>query len=265
MDKLTKDFLKFIANNIGLLDEETIRIINNNNIKLYLTDSNNFELELLGCNDFIESNEIIALNYDDCRYELSKNFSKLFMNSFLSPTTKISYKDQLNHEFWKDKRNHIISIRGSKCERCGSKDFLQVHHKRYIKGRLAWEYEDNLLECLCGNCHKKHHEQELNGNKEEELKRWLLCNSVSKDESKMITENKIFILNYFQNEVVNKIVNCFELHSSSKNAIRFKVNSKMYYKYLHSLFGEDILDGSSNIGFHLNDMRKKRRKRDNLT
>lgn len=261
MDKLTKDFLKFITNNIGLLDTKTVRIINNDNIKLHLVNNNSFELELLNCSDFIESTEIIALNYDDCRYELSKNFSKLFMNSLLSPTTKISYREQLNHKFWKDKREHIINIRGNKCERCGSENFLQVHHKKYIKGKLAWEYEDKLLECLCGSCHKKHHEQELNKNKEEELKKWLSYNSLPKSESKMITENKIFILNYFQNEVVNNIVNYFELYSSSKNAIRFKVDSKMYYKYLHSLFGEDILDGSNNIGFHLNDMRRKIKKK----
>lgn len=35
---------------------------------------------------------------------------------------------------------------------------LTVHHKRYILGKQAWEYEDDGLVTLCQHCHSKVHE-----------------------------------------------------------------------------------------------------------
>ena len=34
---------------------------------------------------------------------------------------------------------------------------LNIHHKYYIAGRYAWEYDDNVLETLCIDCHEKVH------------------------------------------------------------------------------------------------------------
>lgn len=34
---------------------------------------------------------------------------------------------------------------------------LQVHHKKYIKGRMPWDYENEDLITLCKNCHKTIH------------------------------------------------------------------------------------------------------------
>ena len=100
MDTLTKNFLKFIANNKGLLDKETLDIIVTESIIIHLK-KDKYELELIGCNRFIESNELISLNYDDCRYEFSANFKKLFINSLFTDTSKISYSEQLKHSLWK--------------------------------------------------------------------------------------------------------------------------------------------------------------------
>lgn len=255
MNTLTKNFLKFIANNKGLLDKETLDIIVTENIIIHLK-KDEYELELLGCNRFIESNELISLNYDDCRYEFSANFKKLFINSLFTDTSKISYSEQLKHDLWKQKRNHIVAQRGNKCERCKNTENLQVHHIKYIKGRLAWEYSDDLLECLCGSCHMKEHD--VNKSKADQAEKWIQHNSLSIEESKQISNNKKFVLSCFKNEVVNKIVNTFELYSSSPNAIRFKVSNKNYYAYLHKLFGDVILNGDNSIGFHLNIMKKKK-------
>jgi 5-methylcytosine-specific restriction endonuclease McrA len=35
---------------------------------------------------------------------------------------------------------------------------LNVHHRYYIKGRKAWEYENEAFLTLCINCHKEEHE-----------------------------------------------------------------------------------------------------------
>ncbi len=66
---------------------------------------------------------------------------------------KSEYKEYLRSKNWKQIRSDIITERG-KCERCGSKEHLQVHHKTYknIFNELPTD-----LEVLCSRCHKKHH------------------------------------------------------------------------------------------------------------
>lgn len=47
---------------------------------------------------------------------------------------------------------------GWKCSSCGVEDKpLNVHHRRYIKGRDPWEYCDGDLMTLCDDCHTKTH------------------------------------------------------------------------------------------------------------
>lgn len=41
--------------------------------------------------------------------------------------------------------------------KCGSTSNLQIHHLRYIKGKMAWEYKDKDLIVLCETCHEKIH------------------------------------------------------------------------------------------------------------
>ena len=65
-----------------------------------------------------------------------------------------SYKKYLNSEEWLKIRLDIIQTR-KKCERCGSKNKLEVHHKHY-KNIFKEEPED--LELLCRRCHKKEHD-----------------------------------------------------------------------------------------------------------
>lgn len=45
-----------------------------------------------------------------------------------------------------------------RCDSCAEARPLQVHHRRYIKGREPWEYEDEDLALLCAYCHGKTHE-----------------------------------------------------------------------------------------------------------
>jgi hypothetical protein len=44
------------------------------------------------------------------------------------------------------------------CSNCGdTESTLHVHHRRYVKGRKAWEYTDAELETLCEPCHADEH------------------------------------------------------------------------------------------------------------
>jgi hypothetical protein len=71
---------------------------------------------------------------------------------------KLSYAEQLKHPFWQRKRLKILERSGWACDSCGAKETtLHVHHKRYIKGALAWECDDADLATYCENCHADEH------------------------------------------------------------------------------------------------------------
>lgn len=67
------------------------------------------------------------------------------------------YDEQLHDKKWLAFRKFIFEVRGKRCEMCGEKDRLQVHHPKYRKGALAWEYNCNEVQVLCRDCHKAVH------------------------------------------------------------------------------------------------------------
>lgn len=72
----------------------------------------------------------------------------------------MTYKEQLLHPNWQRKRLEMLDLAGFECSCCADKEkTLHVHHKRYIKGRMAWEYEASDLEVLCETCHKSTHSE----------------------------------------------------------------------------------------------------------
>lgn len=74
--------------------------------------------------------------------------------------TKLSYSEQLKHPNWQRKRLGVLQRADFHCERCGAgESTLHVHHKHYVKGRLAWEYEDGELAALCEVCHAEAHDE----------------------------------------------------------------------------------------------------------
>jgi hypothetical protein len=62
---------------------------------------------------------------------------------------------------WKELRLAAIEHVGELCEACGktskSGATLQLHHKKYISGRLPWEYSFSELSVLCKGCHAEIH------------------------------------------------------------------------------------------------------------
>lgn len=71
----------------------------------------------------------------------------------------MTYKEQLLHPNWQRKRLEMLSAADFKCQSCLNGEVtLHVHHKRYVKGRMAWEYENIELEVLCEVCHADQHE-----------------------------------------------------------------------------------------------------------
>jgi ribosomal protein L31 len=71
----------------------------------------------------------------------------------------MNYKEQLLTIEWKKRRLQIIKRDNEQCTKCKSKNDLQVHHKIYINGFMAWEYPHQYLITLCKNCHKNLHKK----------------------------------------------------------------------------------------------------------
>jgi hypothetical protein len=72
---------------------------------------------------------------------------------------KLSYSEQLKHPNWQRKRLEAMNHYGFVCARCESTDkMLHVHHRRYVKGRMAWEYSVEELNVLCEGCHSREHD-----------------------------------------------------------------------------------------------------------
>lgn len=68
-------------------------------------------------------------------------------------TTK-SYADLLKDPRWQKKRLKIFQRDDFTCQMCKSKEnTLAVHHKKYIKGKLPWEYDGKDLITFCEDCH----------------------------------------------------------------------------------------------------------------
>ena len=73
-----------------------------------------------------------------------------------------AWKEQIKSPKWQKKRLEVLNLRGFKCEECGNEDkTLHVHHRFYINGRLIHEYDNDVLQVLCEDCHKKEHNKPI--------------------------------------------------------------------------------------------------------
>ena len=64
------------------------------------------------------------------------------------------YRRYLASGVWQQRRTAAVERAGGKCQRCGSRARLEVHHKTYVNV-YAERPED--LEVLCAACHHNHH------------------------------------------------------------------------------------------------------------
>lgn len=72
----------------------------------------------------------------------------------------MTYKEQLQHPNWQRKRLEMLEASSFACDECGDTEtMLHVHHKKYVKGRKAWEYDNDQLRVLCVTCHETEHSE----------------------------------------------------------------------------------------------------------
>ena len=67
--------------------------------------------------------------------------------------------------WWSNARKLALERAGNKCERCGSTQTLEVHHKEKLglfepRHNSSKNRQDNLI-VLCRNCHEKEHHPQI--------------------------------------------------------------------------------------------------------
>ena len=244
MDKITKNFLAFVVNKTEKFDKDTLSILSSDIIKITTKGYENY-LHVTDGKTLLNNEYFIPENYDDFIYTFSPKY-KADYSEYYSYVT-MSYPEQLKHAKWKDKRNEVVEERGNKCERCGSKEFLQVHHKQYLKDKLAWEYENDMLECLCGGCHMKEH----GITKETKKKTWLENNSMCYDEMFEIGKLKAVIMMNLADPVVNQLITLSSVERYSDTTIYFANRDRKRSDYIKNLFGNKITCNYGEIGFNI--------------
>lgn len=76
----------------------------------------------------------------------------------------MTYQQQLRDVRWMVRRNEILERDDYCCQDClrgknrlSNHIRLQVHHREYFDGLMAWEYADEYLVTLCDQCHARFH------------------------------------------------------------------------------------------------------------
>lgn len=70
----------------------------------------------------------------------------------------MTYRQQLRDPRWQKRRLEVMQRDGWRCVACGdSQSPLNVHHKRYLRGKPPWASPDADLETRCETCHEGTH------------------------------------------------------------------------------------------------------------
>lgn len=65
-----------------------------------------------------------------------------------------SYKEYLMSPYWQEKKEWILEVFEWKCQKCGSKENLIVHHINYDSVGNENQHDVTVL---CKKCHKEEH------------------------------------------------------------------------------------------------------------
>ena len=88
------------------------------------------------------------------QYQLMHTLMKTGQKADGTVLATIPYEDYLQSSSWKAKREEVMVRAGSRCEACGTRHNLHVHHCTYE--HRGSEGSDDL-EVLCKSCHQSRH------------------------------------------------------------------------------------------------------------
>ena len=84
----------------------------------------------------------------------------------ISDLKSIPYRDFLQTIYWDIVRKYKLHKAGYRCELCGARERLNVHHKTYEYRGEEYNHLDCLI-VLCQECHQKFHDKLSDRKKEE--------------------------------------------------------------------------------------------------
>jgi 5-methylcytosine-specific restriction endonuclease McrA len=123
--------------------------------------------ELACRSTFDEFFDVLSQSQAISRQDANEKYLTLRKNARASSATRVkaeanrkpkridAYQAYLRSKAWAAKRNQAIDAAGHKCQTCGSREALQVHHLTYK--RLKNEPLSDLR-VLCASCHGNAHE-----------------------------------------------------------------------------------------------------------
>lgn len=71
-------------------------------------------------------------------------------------TTKFTYKKYINGSIWEKRKNLYYQTYKKKCKKCGSHEYVCLHHM-YYDSKMDGKEPDNILVPLCLKHHKEFH------------------------------------------------------------------------------------------------------------
>jgi uncharacterized protein YlaI len=116
----------------------------------------------------------------------------------------MTYSDKLKSPKWQKKRLEILNLHKFKCDECKSEvKTLHVHHRFYLKGREPWEYDNDVFQVLCEDCHEKTHKKEdiIKENIPDIYREILSLLDVANDINPNTPENIKFLLTVFTEHI----------------------------------------------------------------
>ena len=122
--------------------------IDADNVLSYIQESNGKKFKTL--DDAID--ELLSISKRE-----DKKLKRRSKKKRIKFNRNMTYDEQVRHPLWEAFRLKVMSIRGSACEYCGSKEQIQIHHTEYDLRKMAWEYDISIMRVLCRDCHRKAH------------------------------------------------------------------------------------------------------------
>lgn len=163
----------------------------------------------------------------------------------------MDYKEQLKNQLWLNKKAEILKRDNYRCTNCGSILNLQVHHKRYISGRMAWDYDNNDLITLCRNCHYSIHSEELKASCTDlsiSTKNFVIYRSIMSDDNFKPNERILYSIfsayALYQNKHNNNNWYEYKVENVRKFCRELNITSQTFYRTQKDLCEKDLIRGN---------------------
>lgn len=92
----------------------------------------------------------------------------------------LTYNEQLQTPEWFARRDEIKERDNNQCVVCGRQNELQVHHKYYIEGLMAWEHPNEIMVTVCDLHHLFIHFPQIYNKYEKEIPRPVIPEDVTR-------------------------------------------------------------------------------------